>query len=280
MLSPTERADELARLIIAAAQQDNACVVTSTVIHAVLALHAGTECVKAKPQTVSRLLRKQAAATGVRVILSSGERYWAIREQLHHMDGDQVHALRDSIADGGELDPRGHDRELVAAISARLSRRLPPHRLSGVEPVSVSLWHVPEPDQVGSLAEFADYPGVAEALAVLRAAAVPVATFPGRKMLWRDWHSAQGPQGAFVDPHCGRTLEVSWFVDGAHDERHTRTGNTRTVRAARNQALDDVAGAFDRAGWKVWRVESSNTQTRRALRVDVIPPEVEPPAVS
>ncbi|MEU6462198.1 hypothetical protein [Streptomyces sp. NPDC046976] len=277
-LTPMERADEMARLVIAAAQQDNACVVTGGLVDTVMKLHADQEPGKANPVSVRRLVRARAAAEGVRVILTDDERYWAIREQLHHMDGDQVHALRDSIADGGDLDPRGHDRVLVEAISVCLSNRLSPARLHGAVPVSISLWHEPEPDGVGSLRECADYPGVAEALDVLRAAEVPVATFPGRKMLWREWHSPQGPQGAFVGPHCGRTLEVSWFIDGAHDERSMRTRNTRTVRGARNRALDDVAGAFDRAGWKVWRVESSNTATRRALRVDVIPPAEEEPS--
>lgn len=272
MSTPTERADEMARLVIAAAQQTNACVVTSTVIHAVLKLHAGTECVTAKPQTVSRLIRSRAAAEGVRVILSSGERYWAIREQLHSMSGDQVQALRDSIADGGDLDPRGNDQELVDAISVRLSNRLSPRRLDGVEPVSVSLWHEPEPDAVGVMPQYAQHAPVVEALEILRAAEMPVASVPGRKVLYRDWHSPQGPQGAFIWPGFGRTLEVSWFINGAHDERGMRSRDTRTVRAARNQALDDVAAAFREAGWTVWRVESSNTATRRALQVDVTPP--------
>jgi hypothetical protein len=267
-----ERADEMARLVIAAAQQDNACVVTGGLVDTVMKLHADTEQGKANRASVRRLIRARAAAEGVRVILTDDERYWAIREQLHHMGGDEVHALRDSISDGGDRDPRGHDRVLIEAISVRMSNRLSPRRLDGVEPVSVSLWHEPEPDAVGSLPECAEYPGVAEALDVLRAAEVPVATILGRKMLYREWHSPQGPQGAFVGPHCGRTLEVSWFVDGAHDERSMRTRDMRTARAARNQALDEVAGAFRDAGWTGWRVESSNTATRRALRVAVIPP--------
>ncbi|MFK0159070.1 hypothetical protein ACIQVK_44250 [Streptomyces sp. NPDC090493] len=281
MSTPTERADEMARLVIAAAQQDNGCVVTSRLVDTVMRLHADTEQGKANVVSVRRLIRARAATEGVRVVLTDDERYWAIREQLHHMDGDQVHALRDSIADGGELDPRGHDRVLVEAISVRLSNRLSPDRLHGAEPVSVSLWHVPEPDAVGSFPEYAGYPGVAEALDVLRAAEVTVATVPGRKMLYREWHSPQGPQGAFIRPHAGRTLEVAWFIDGAQEERGMRSRDTRTVRAARNQALDDVADAFRGAGWTVWRVESSNTATRRALRVDVIPPvAAESPAVS
>ncbi|MFI8091526.1 hypothetical protein ACIF9R_24935 [Streptomyces sp. NPDC086080] len=137
-----------------------------------------------------------------------------------------------------------------------------------------------EPDAVGSLPENAQEPAVVAALEVLRAAEVPVATFPARRMLYREWHSPQGPQGAFIWPGAGRTLEVSWYVDGAHDERNLTARQTRAVRDARNAALDDVAGAFRGAGWTVWRVESRRTATRRALRVDVTPPaEEEPPPV-
>ena len=111
-----------------------------------------------------------------------------------------------------------------------------------------------------------------EALEILRAAEVPVATFPGRRMLYREWHSPQGPQGAFIWPGAGRTLEVSWFIDGAYDERNLTSRETRTVRDTRNSALDNIAAAFSKADWTVWRVESSRTATRRGLRVDATPP--------
>ncbi|MEU2969009.1 hypothetical protein ABZ687_29030 [Streptomyces ardesiacus] len=274
MSTPTERADEMAGLVIAAAQQDNACVVTSALVDTVLKLHAGTEEGKANAVSVRRRVRARAAAAGVRVVLTDEERYWAIREQLHHMSGDQVHALRDSIAEGGELDPRGHDQVLVDAISARLSQRLPPRRLGGVEPVSVRLWEEPGPDAVGAMPEYAEQAPVVAALGILRAAGVRVATVPGRKMPYRDWYGPQGPQGAFLWP-VGRTLEVSWFIDGAQDERGMRSRDSRTVRAARNQALQDVADAFRGAGWTVWRVLSRRTATRRDLRVDVTPPSDE-----
>jgi hypothetical protein len=137
-----------------------------------------------------------------------------------------------------------------------------------------------EPDAVGAMPQYAEHPGIAEALEILRAAGVRVATVPARKTLYREWHSPQGPQGAFIWPGPGRTLEVSWFIDGAQDEGGMRSRDTRTVRLARNKALDDIAGAFRGAGWTVWRVASSNTATRRALRVDVTPPaEEEPSAV-
>ncbi|ANZ13350.1 hypothetical protein ACH4YO_40585 [Streptomyces noursei] len=137
-----------------------------------------------------------------------------------------------------------------------------------------------ELDAVGVLPEYAQDPGVIAAIDILRAAEVPVATVPGRKMLYREWHSPEGPQGAFMWPGAGRTLELFWFIDGAQDERGMRSRKSRTVRTARNSALDTVAAAFVEAGWKVWRVESSNTATRRALRVDVTPPLAEKPQAS
>ncbi|MFI8206664.1 hypothetical protein [Streptomyces sp. NPDC085937] len=132
-----------------------------------------------------------------------------------------------------------------------------------------------EADAVGVMGEYARTPGVVAALEILRAAGVAVATVPGRKLLYREWHSSQGPQGAFIWPGAGRMLKVSWFIDGAQDERGMRSRQTRTVRAARNEALDRVAGVFRDAGWTVWRVESRRTATRRALRVDVTPPAEE-----
>ncbi|GHG14074.1 hypothetical protein GCM10017667_55310 [Streptomyces filamentosus] len=135
-----------------------------------------------------------------------------------------------------------------------------------------------EPDSVGALPEYAQDPAVAAALKVLRAGGVTLATVPGRKMLYREWHSAQGPQGAFVWPGAAaRMLEVVWFIDGAQDEGGMRTRDTRIVRTARNQALDGVAAVFQAAGWHVWRVECRRTATRRALRMDVTPPAEDEP---
>ncbi|GHH31441.1 hypothetical protein [Streptomyces rubradiris] len=235
MSTPTKRAAEMARLLIAAAKQDNACVVTSDLVDTVMKAHADTEPGKANPGTVRRLVRKHAAVEGVRVILTDEEREHG------------PHGVRQCRV-----------RELRAAEQPSL-----------------------ESDYVGVMPQYAQYPGVAEALEILRAAEVPVATVPARKVLYREWHSPQGPQGAFIWPGAGRTLEVSWFIDGADDERGMRSRGTRTVRAARNQALDDVAGAFRRAGWTVWRVLSRKTATRRDLHVDVTPPapKEEPPAV-
>ncbi|MCX4681664.1 hypothetical protein OG413_41420 [Streptomyces sp. NBC_01433] len=120
--------------------------------------------------------------------------------------------------------------------------------------------------------EDAQHPMLVKALNILRAAEVGVATVPGRKMLYREWHSQEGPQGAFMWPVLGRTLEITWFINGAQDERGMRSRDSRSVRSARNSALDTIAATFAEEGWTVWRVESRNTATRRALRVDVTPP--------
>ncbi|MFJ4880122.1 hypothetical protein ACIP93_33610 [Streptomyces sp. NPDC088745] len=148
MSTATQRAVEMARLVIAAAQQDNACVVTSDLVDTVMKSFADTEHGKANTATVRRLIRAYAAGTDVRVILTDDERYWAIREQLHHMGGDEVQALCDSIADGGDDDPRAYDLVLIGALSMRLSKRFPPRRLDEVEPVSIGLWSEPCPPAV------------------------------------------------------------------------------------------------------------------------------------
>ncbi|MDV6291370.1 hypothetical protein R2F25_38815 [Streptomyces sp. UP1A-1] len=54
MSTPTERADEMARLVIAAAQQDNDCVVTRDLVDTVVKMHADTEPGKANPVSVRR----------------------------------------------------------------------------------------------------------------------------------------------------------------------------------------------------------------------------------
>lgn len=506
-MTATKRAEWMALRIFIAARA-NHDVITNDLVDAEMSRDAALECGKANKATVRRIVRKKAASEGFRVIFTEGERYWAIREQLHLMTRDEVHALRDAIADGGDDDPRGWDETLIDAIAARLSDRVPPRRLdraqaipahilwreprrpaveerpapapesapvvpvedvtipvidadtywldvldadgavftsttvdraeaqriaahgtgkaisqvgegvitvmgvatnmgprthvltpqayamrtvNGGTPERIDLeaarrevrwamsaegrkgvrglsgvgdevtiiyadvrgvvelrpataeeaamewkpeaeryapgdrvivrgvyyrpetrthhvlpeyegmvvnWHAGhynvravEPDEhgahgvrqcrvrelrpadaVGVMREHAQSPGVVAALEILRAAGVRVATVPGRKVLYREWHSPQGPQGAFIWPGAGRTLEVSWFIDGAQDERGMRSRDTCSVRAARNQALDDVADAFRESGWTVWRVKSSNTATRRALRVDVTPP--------
>ncbi|MFB6629940.1 hypothetical protein ACFCWY_08600 [Streptomyces sp. NPDC056362] len=126
-------------------------------------------------------------------------------------------------------------------------------------------------DTVGTIPEDAQEARVVAALDVLRAAGVRLAVFPGRKLLYREWHSPQGPQGALVLAETRTGVEVRWLINGAGDEKGMRSRDTKAVRPARNTALDEIADAFSAAGWSVWRVESRNTATRRALSVAVTP---------
>ncbi|MFE7072632.1 hypothetical protein ACFU96_21375 [Streptomyces sp. NPDC057620] len=146
MLTATARANAMALQVLIFARLHNDRVVTHDLVDAVMSRDADTEQGKANKETVRRIIRARAASEFVRVIFTEVERYWAIREKLHHMDGDAVHALRDSISDGGDLDPRGDDRALIDAISIRLSNRLAPARLDDCKPVSVRLWREPRPE--------------------------------------------------------------------------------------------------------------------------------------
>ncbi|MFF4057650.1 hypothetical protein ACFYZ0_18075 [Streptomyces sp. NPDC001708] len=142
MITATERADWMALQIFIAAREHNGRVVTHDLVDAVMSRDADKEQGKANKEMVRRLIRKRAESEGVRVIFTEDERYWAIREQLHHMTTDEVRALRDEIADGDD-DPRGWDKALTNAISVRLSHRQQTRRLQGCKPVSILLWRMP-----------------------------------------------------------------------------------------------------------------------------------------
>ncbi|MCX5182583.1 hypothetical protein [Streptomyces sp. NBC_00268] len=146
MITATERAEHMALQVFISAREHNGRVVTHDMVDAVMSRDADTEQGKANVATVRRIIRRKAEAEGVRVIFTAEERYWAIREQLHHMSADAVHALRDDITNGGDSDPRGWDAQLTDAISARLSNRPTPARLWGCTPVSIRLWRQPRPE--------------------------------------------------------------------------------------------------------------------------------------
>ncbi|MGZ2355703.1 hypothetical protein LRE75_03185 [Streptomyces sp. 372A] len=133
----------MAQQVLISARLHNSMVVTADLVDAVMSRDAGTERGKANVATVWRIIRGCAAAEGVRVILTESERYWAIREQLHGLHQDQVDDLADSIAAGGDDDPRAWDTELLKALSVRRSGRIPSDRLRGVEAVSIRLWRKP-----------------------------------------------------------------------------------------------------------------------------------------
>ncbi|MFF9901318.1 hypothetical protein [Streptomyces longispororuber] len=143
MITAMQRAEAMALQVFIAARRHNGRVVTHDLVDAVMSRDADKEQGKANKETVRRIIRRQAEAEFVRVIFTDEERYWAIREQLHHMDTGQVQAMRDEIADAGYDDPRVWDRVLVEAISVRLSNRVPPRRLWRCRPVSIRLWDEP-----------------------------------------------------------------------------------------------------------------------------------------
>lgn len=151
MLTATQRAEHMAQQVLIFARLHNSMVVTADLVDSVMSRDAGTEQGTADVGTVRRIIRKRAGAEGVRVILTETERYWAIREQLHHLHGDQVNDLADSIAAGGDDDPRGWDSQLIKALSVRRSRRIPPEHLWSCVPVSVRLWREPRPAEEKSL---------------------------------------------------------------------------------------------------------------------------------
>lgn len=144
-LTPTARAEHMAQQVLISARLHNHRVVTTDLVDAVMSRDKDTEQGKANLATVRRIIRQRAEIEQVRVIFTRDERYWAIREQLHHMTPDEVASLADSIADGGDEDPRAWDKELVDAISGDRSNRPVPARLYGCKPVAIRLWKNPAP---------------------------------------------------------------------------------------------------------------------------------------
>ncbi|MFF0698391.1 hypothetical protein ACFYU4_37875 [Streptomyces tendae] len=156
MITAMQRAGAMALQIFIAAHLHNGRVITHDLVDAVMSRDAGTEQGAANKEQVRRIIRKRAELERVRVIFTEDERYWAIREQLHHMSTDEVHALRDEITEGGDRDPRGWDKALTNAVSVRLSNRPTPARLYGCKPVSVRLWREPRPESAPAVPAAAD----------------------------------------------------------------------------------------------------------------------------
>ncbi|MFE6185554.1 hypothetical protein ACFQ6U_14115 [Streptomyces sp. NPDC056465] len=145
MLTATARAEHMAQQIAGWARLHNDGVVTARLVDELMSRDRETEQGKANRVTVCRILRAQAETGGYRVILTERDRYWAIREQLHHMTHAEVTALVESIADGGDSDLRGWDTTLTEAIGAHQSARPAPARLYGCKPVTIRLWDEVDP---------------------------------------------------------------------------------------------------------------------------------------
>lgn len=145
MLTATARAEHMAQQIAGWARLHNDRVVTARLVDELMSRDRDTEQGKANRATVCRILRAQAETGGYRLILTERDRYWAIREQLHHMAHAEVTALADSIAAGGDSDPRGWDTTLIDAIGAHQSTRPAPARLYESKPVTIRLWDEVDP---------------------------------------------------------------------------------------------------------------------------------------
>ncbi|MEU3708367.1 hypothetical protein AB0E82_39525 [Streptomyces anulatus] len=265
-LTLTERAEHMAAQVLNWARLHNHRVVTVDVVDAVMSRDKDTEQGKANVATVRRIIRKRAASERVRVILTSQERYWAIRERLQQMTHADVIALADSISDGGDDDPRGWDRELTDAITAYRSNRPAPTRVRGCKPVAVPLWQdpapatVPNPQRVGAAVK-------ASGLCLgglVEVAGREVETDEGRDYVpaWyghlRDvWISdgqivarVQGPEGEPAAPLLSDLRPVRW---------HMRTVNGGTPeRIPTLDALREINHAMTREGQKSVRRMSAS----------------------
>ncbi|MEU3199662.1 hypothetical protein [Streptomyces sp. NPDC006996] len=249
MITATERADWMALQIFIAAREHNGRVVTHNLVDAVMSRDADKEQGKANKENVRRIIRKRAESERCRVIFTEDERYWAIREQLHHMSTDEVHALRDEITEGGDDDPRGWDKALTNAISVRLSHRQQTRRLQGCTPVSIRLWRMPRP----AVAE--ERPAPAEETAPTTAAAAPL--YAALAAYESVVHASLGgtPRDlANLDRHL---LTLGKISAPEHHLEIVETRNDleeawealRTARslAARNAARDQARAAVERA---------------------------------
>ncbi|GBQ04365.1 hypothetical protein SSP531S_58590 [Streptomyces spongiicola] len=234
MITATERADWMALQIFIAAKEHNGRVVTHDLVDAVMSRDYAKECGKANKENVRRIIRKRAESEGVRVIFTNDERYWAIREQLHHMTGDQVHALRDEISEGGDDDPRAWDRGLINAISVRLSNRISPARLWGCKPVSIRLWSEPRRPA-------ADITPRALAELVERVHAAR-STDPGRNDLVTAFYALEDARDALSGAHTAVSKASALRQAGtAMDTARTLLQTTRNFTAFAAYAAADAA---------------------------------------
>lgn len=129
----------------------------------------------------------------------------------------------------------------------------------------------PDPRVTGTAPWFTGDKDVTAALAVLKAAGHTLASLALHT-------SGANIDGAFVTPEGGdgnTGSRVAYLAGGWAEESVTARRNaTRRAeeRTARNEALDSYAETLRAAGWKVWHVASTNTQTRRTLHLLVWPP--------
>ncbi|MFJ8763184.1 hypothetical protein [Streptomyces cyaneofuscatus] len=274
-LTQTDRAQHMAQQIIGFARLHNHGVVTNVLVEELMSRDADTEQGKAHPVTVRRIIRQQAVRESVRVIFTRDERYWAIREQLHRKSPAEIDALADSIAGGGDRDPRGWDRELVDAISAYRSNRPTPARLYGCKPVAIRLWRTPAPaivDKAQAIRAAVDASGLSLGDPVQFPGRV-VETDEGREFVpgayghLRDvWASdgqivasVEGPEGERATPLLSDLRPLRW---------HMRTMNGGTPeRIPTLDALREINNAMTDEGRKgVQEMSASGSEARIVYR--------------
>ncbi|MCD9904257.1 hypothetical protein LUR56_37935 [Streptomyces sp. MT29] len=274
-LTQTDRAQHMAQQIIGFARLHNHGVVTNVLVEELMSRDADTERGKAHPVTVRRIIRQQAVRESVRVIFTRDERYWAIREQLHRKSPAEIDALADSIAGGGDRDPRGWDRELVDAISAYRSNRPTPARLYGCKPVAIRLWRTPAPaivDKAQAIRAAVDASGLSLGDPVQFPGRV-VETDEGREFVpgayghLRDvWASdgqivasVEGPEGERATPLLSDLRPLRW---------HMRTMNGGTPeRIPTLDALREINNAMTGEGRKgVQEMSASGSEARIVYR--------------
>lgn len=261
MITATERADWMALQVLISARLHNARVVTHDLVDAVMSRDANKECGKANKATVRRIIRKQAASEGVRVIFTDDERYWAIRERLYHMAPADVSALVDSIAEGGDDDPCGWDRVLIGAISNHRSNRPSPRRLWGCKPVSIRLWREPRtaaeerPAPTEGTAPAAAAPRFAALVAYESARDASLSVSPRELDDLAAHLIALGPAAP-----AGLHTEL---VDAHGDIEEAREA-LRTARSltSRNAAIDQARAAVERARAVILAIEPHAKQMR------------------
>ncbi|MGP4046892.1 hypothetical protein [Streptomyces sp. 2A115] len=129
----------------------------------------------------------------------------------------------------------------------------------------------PDPRVTGTAPWFTKDRDVTAALAALEAAGHTLASLALR-------NGGANVDGAFITPEGGEGntgVRVSYLADGWSEESITARRNAERraeERTARNEALTAYAATLRTAGWKVYDVESTNTQTRRTLHLLVWPP--------
>ncbi|MDH6629378.1 hypothetical protein M2271_007214 [Streptomyces sp. LBL] len=249
MITATERADWMA-LQIFIASRANHDVITHDLVDAVMSRDADKEQGKANKEMVRRIIRKRAASESVRVIFTEDERYWAIREQLHAMTTDEVHALRDEIAEGGDDDPRGWDPVLTKAISVRLSHRQQTRRLWNCKPVSIRLWREPRRPAVEETAPAApDTARLFTALAAYESFAYASLGVTPRELDTLAAHLTALRPAAPTDLQA-ELVDAQADIDDAREALRT----TRSL-TGRNAAWDRARAAVQRAGAAILAIE-------------------------